>query len=52
MVSFAQTYQHMCAKLNESEIIGATFGRDRAIRVRTSLALLNDGDTVHRGFQA
>jgi hypothetical protein len=47
VLCFPQTYQHLCAKLNESEIFVATFGRHRAIRVLTFFdASLNGGDTV------
>jgi hypothetical protein len=34
MVGFAQTYQQLCAKLNDSEIFVIAFGRHRATRAR------------------
>jgi hypothetical protein len=40
MLAFPHTYQQLCAKLNDSEIFVATFGRHRAITVRTFLTLL------------
>jgi hypothetical protein len=34
MVGFAQPYQQLCAKLNDSEIFAIAFGRHRATRAR------------------
>jgi hypothetical protein len=53
MVSFAQSYQQLCAKLNDSEIFAIAFGRHRAARARHSFDPLQTPVVqFSRGFHA